>query len=123
VAPSTYVELGAVTLAWPWSCWARPGSASALFIGIAMALYGLSLFNLHYWGFGLPYIIGGSWYLVRAYRLSEKLKLAKAAEGGARRTGHRLGPPVPSRPSATPTGGPGAPSPVKPKPARNSKPG
>jgi hypothetical protein len=49
-----------------------------LFIGIASALYGLSVFNLHYWGFGVPFLIVGSWYLVRAYRLSQKLKLAKA---------------------------------------------
>ena len=43
-----------------------------------MALYGLSIFNLHFWGFGVPYLLFGSWYLVRAYRLEQKLKLAKA---------------------------------------------
>ena len=49
-----------------------------------MALYGLSVFNLHYWGFGLPFIMAGAWYLVRSYRLSEKLKFAKAeGTGGA----------------------------------------
>jgi hypothetical protein len=52
-----------------------------LIIGIASALYGLSFFNLHYWGFGVPYIMIGAWYMVRAYRLSQKLKLARAEEG------------------------------------------
>ena len=70
------------------------------FLGIAMALYGLSIFNLHYWGFGLPFIMGGAWYLVRAYRLSEKLKFAKAGEGSGPVTGPRAR--APSRPSATP---------------------
>ncbi len=51
-----------------------------LVIGIACALYGISFFNLHYWGFGLPFILIGSWYLVRAYRLSQKLKLAKSTD-------------------------------------------
>jgi hypothetical protein len=43
-----------------------------------MALFGLSIFNLHFWGFGVPYIMAGAWLLVRAYRLQQKLKLAKA---------------------------------------------
>ena len=55
-----------------------------LFLGIVMALYGLTLFNLHWWGFGIPYILAGAWYLVRAYRLHEKLKLA-TADGGTTR--------------------------------------
>jgi hypothetical protein len=54
-----------------------------LVIGIASALYGLSFFNLHYWGFGVPYIMIGSWYMVRAYRLSQKLKLARAQDSPA----------------------------------------
>ena len=40
----------------------------------------MSFFNLHYWGFGVPYIMIGSWYLVRAYRLSQKLKVAKQGD-------------------------------------------
>jgi hypothetical protein len=58
-----------------------------LFIGITMALFGLGIFNLHYWGFGLPFVIGGAWYLVRAWRLQSKLKLA----GGG--SGRNYGPP------------------------------
>src|SRR5450631_2749585 len=59
------------------SAWFR----KRLFLGISCALYGLSVFNLHYWGFGVPFLLIGSWYLVRAYRLGQKLKLAKADDG------------------------------------------
>jgi hypothetical protein len=48
-----------------------------LFLGIATALYGLAIFNLHYWGFGIPFVMCGAWYLVRAYRLQRDLKFAK----------------------------------------------
>ena len=34
-----------------------------------MALYGLTLFNLHFWGFGVPFIMCAAWLMVRAYRL------------------------------------------------------
>jgi hypothetical protein len=47
-----------------------------LYLGILMALYGLAVFNLHYWGFGVPFIMGGAWLLVRAYRLQRDLREA-----------------------------------------------
>ena len=87
VNPSLYAELGAVTVALALVMLVAAWFRKRLFIGIAMALYGLSLFNLHYWGFGIPFIMGGAWYLVRAYRLSEKLKHAKAEAAGGP-TGH-----------------------------------
>ncbi len=71
-----------------------------------MALYGLSLFNLHYWGFGIPFIIGGSWYLVRSYRLSEKLKLAKADAGPDGPRGPAGARPRPSKRYTPPTAPP-----------------
>jgi hypothetical protein len=46
-----------------------------------MALFGLGIFNLRYWGFGIPFLLGGSWYLVRAWRLNSKLKLAGGSSG------------------------------------------
>ena len=61
-----------------------------LFLGISMALYGLAVFNLHYWGFGVPFLLLGAWLLVRAYRLQRDLKEANGegpARGGARRRG------------------------------------
>jgi hypothetical protein len=51
-----------------------------LFLGIVMAMYGLGIFNLRYWGFGVPFIMAGAWYLVRAYRLQQRLKVATGEE-------------------------------------------
>jgi hypothetical protein len=115
VAPSLYVELGAVTLVLALAMLGAAWFRKRTFLGIAMALYGLSIFNLHYWGFGLPYIFGGAWYLVRSYRLSEKLKFAKAAEGGGPATATRLGPARPQQSKRyTPPAAPARP-PAKPK--------
>jgi len=47
-----------------------------MYLGIVMALYGLAIFNLHYWGFGIPYVLIAAWLLVRAYRLQRELKEA-----------------------------------------------
>jgi hypothetical protein len=80
VNPNIYTELGLVTLALALVMLAGAWFRKRLVVGIASALYGLSFFNLHYWGFGVPYIIIGSWYMVRAYRLSQKLKLARLAD-------------------------------------------
>jgi hypothetical protein len=46
------------------------------YLGIAMALYGLSVFNLHYWGFGVPFLLVGAWLLVTAYRMQRDLREA-----------------------------------------------
>jgi hypothetical protein len=54
--------------------------------GITLALYGLAVFNLRYWGFGIPFVLAGAWYLVRAYRLQQELKRAETAGPPARRT-------------------------------------
>lgn len=82
VSPSLYLELGAVTLALAFLMLAMAWYRKRLYLGIVMALYGLSIFNLHFWGFGIPYIIAGAWLLVRAYRLQQQLKLAKGGNGG-----------------------------------------
>jgi hypothetical protein len=88
-----------------------------LALGIVMALYGLSLFNLPpYWGFSFPYILAGAWLLVRAYRLQRDLKEAKGEaparygpRGGGGPTGagrprpnKRYTPPTPPRRSTPP---------------------
>jgi hypothetical protein len=75
----TFVLMGMAVLLLVTS-WLR----KRLFIGIVMALFGLGIFNLRYWGFGLPFLIGGAWYLVRAWRLQSKLKLA----GGGSKTSY-----------------------------------
>jgi hypothetical protein len=55
-----------------------------LYLAIVMALYGLAIFNLHYWGFGVPFIMGGAWLMVRAYRLQRDLR--EATGGGPSRS-------------------------------------
>src|ERR1700722_6023244 len=44
-----------------------------LYLGIVLALFGLTVFNLHYWGFGVPFILAGAWYLVRGFRIQRNL--------------------------------------------------
>ena len=97
VNPSLYLELGAVTLALALLMLGAAWLRKRLALGIAMALYGLSIFNLHYWGFGFPFILAGAWYLVRAYRLSEKLKYARLEQPGATGGGSAAPPPQASK--------------------------
>ena len=72
----TYVLLGLAVLILLTS-WLR----KRLFQGITLALFGLAMFQLHYTyiGFAAPFLLAGSWYLVRAYRLQQELKRAEAA--------------------------------------------
>ncbi|MFZ0170834.1 MAG: hypothetical protein WAL04_04035 [Acidimicrobiales bacterium] len=85
VAVSVYYELGGVLLALSVLILATAMLRKRLLLGIVMALYGLAVFNLHYWGFGIPFIMGGAWLLVRSYRLQRDLREATAggALGGA----------------------------------------
>jgi hypothetical protein len=85
VNPSLYhsllfVLLGLAVLALVTALWRK-----RLFLGMALALFGLAVFNLHYWGFGVPFVMVGAWYMVRAYRLQQALKRAEA-NGPAPRT-------------------------------------
>ena len=90
------------------SCWWRAWLRKRLILGIVMALFGLGIFNLHYWGFGVPFLLAGSWYLVRAWRLKSKLKLA----GGG--SGRSYGPPNSRlRPTGLPSAGGVLPRPNK----------
>jgi hypothetical protein len=114
--PTLYTELGLLTLALALAMLGTAWFRKRTFFGIAAAFYGLSMFNLRYWGFGVPYILIGSWYLVRAYRLSEKLKRLKAegADGyGTPASGPR---PTPSK-RYTPPAAPARRTP-KPKPGK-----
>ena len=99
VNPSTYYELELVLLVLSFVMLIMAMRRKRLFTGMAMALYGLTVFNLHYWGFGVPYILFGSWYLVRAYRLSRDLRLATEANSGngagRPRASKRYTPPTP----------------------------
>jgi hypothetical protein len=115
VNPSLYLELGGVTLGLALLMLVMAWLRKRLYLGIVMALYGLSIFNLHFWGFGLPYILAGAWLLVRAYRLQTNLKQAKLANGGSGTTrsgasgasNKRYTPPS-SRPAKSPKRKPGS---------------
>jgi hypothetical protein len=113
--PTDYTELGLLTLVLALVMLGGAWYRKRLVIGIASALYGLSFFNLHYWGFGVPYIMIGSWYMVRAYRLSQKLKLARG-EDATPNLGPTRSPSTPNKrytpPTTTPVRTP------KPKPGK-----
>jgi hypothetical protein len=47
-----------------------------LYLGMVFALYGIGVFNLHWWGFGFPFVMIGAWYLVTSYRATKALKEA-----------------------------------------------
>jgi hypothetical protein len=74
VDPSLYHTLQLVLLGLSVAILAMALWRKRLFLGIAFALYGLAVFNLHYWGFGVPFLLAGAWYLVRSYRLNQELK-------------------------------------------------
>jgi hypothetical protein len=76
VSASLYHDLGGVLLVLSVLMLAMAMWRKRLYLGIVMALYGLAVFNLHYWGFGVPFIMGGAWLLVRAYRLQRDLREA-----------------------------------------------
>ena len=102
VNPSLYVEFGAVSVVLALVMLASAWFRKRLYLGIAMALYGLSLFNLHYWGFGVPFILAGAWFLVRAYRLQQAEGPRPRAAGYRRRAGAQ--PTSATRPPAGPPG-------------------
>ena len=116
VAPSLYAELGGVAVALALLMLVLALLRKRLYLGITMALYGLTIFNLHFWGFGLPYVMVAAWLLVRAYRLQSKLKEAKAAAGGP-----TPGRALPNKRFTPPVSPPGPSS--RPKPGRDRKAG
>jgi hypothetical protein len=114
---STYYELLWVLVGVAFLMLAMAWFRKRLFLGILMALFGLSLFNLKFWGFGVPFILAGAWYLVRAYRLHQARK-ASGGVTGSLRPGSRPRDTLP-RPNKryTPRTAP-ARRPSKPKPER-----
>ena len=91
VNPSLYHELLGVLLGLSVLMLVTALWRKRLFLGIALALYGLAVFNLHYWGFGVPFLLAGAWYLVRAYRFQQELKRAEAGSPPARAKGSTNG--------------------------------
>jgi hypothetical protein len=77
---STYYELLAVLAGLSILMLATSLLRKRLYLGMVAALYGLTIFNLHYWGFGIPYIMLAAWLLVRSYRLQRDLREARHEE-------------------------------------------
>jgi hypothetical protein len=76
VNPSTYDDVFLVTLVLAMGILVSSLLRKRLFIGIFAAMFGLAIFNMHYWGFGIPFILMGAWYLVRTFRLQRALREA-----------------------------------------------
>jgi hypothetical protein len=89
VSPSLYHTLELVLLGLAVGILVTALMRKRMFLGIALALYGLAVFNLHYWGFGVPFLMSGAWYLVRAYRLNQELKRVGGADVSRSRNSSR----------------------------------
>ena len=85
VSLSLYYDLGGVILALSVLMVVTAMWRKRVYLGIVTALYGLAIFNLHYWGFGVPFILVSAWLLVRAYRLQRDLR--ETTEGNVSRAG------------------------------------
>ncbi|MGA2803796.1 MAG: hypothetical protein ABSF89_05310 [Acidimicrobiales bacterium] len=100
VSLSLYYDLGAVILGLAVLMLVTAMWRKRLYLGIVTALYGLAIFNLHYWGFGIPFILLSAWLLVRAYRLQRDLRAASGdslLRAGAQNEGSGATPPRSSR--------------------------
>lgn len=88
VNPSVYHSLTLVLVALSVVMLVTALLRKRLYLGIVMALFGLAIFNLRYWGFGIPFVLAGAWYIVRAYRLQRDLREA-TGEAPGRGAGRR----------------------------------
>jgi hypothetical protein len=93
--PNIYYELFVVLLIFSFGMSAMALWRKRIPLGIAAAMYGLAIFNMHYWGFGIPFVMVGAWYLVRAYRLNRNLRESNPDSGPA----VTLRPPPPPSPN------------------------
>jgi hypothetical protein len=84
VSIALYHDLTIVMIALSVAVLATSMLRKRVLAGIAMALFGLAIFNLHYWGFGIPFLMAGAWLLQRAYRIQQDLRLAGAGIAGPR---------------------------------------
>jgi len=85
VPVSDYHELIIVLLGLSVVMLATAWFRKRLYLGMVTAVYGLAIFNLKYWGFGVPFVMVGAWLLVRAYRLHRDYR--EATGGGTSRAG------------------------------------
>jgi hypothetical protein len=74
---STYHELLLVMLALGVLMIVTALWRKRLFLALSMVLYGITIFQIGYWGFAVPFVFAGAWYLVRSYRLQQELRRAE----------------------------------------------
>jgi hypothetical protein len=86
VNPSTYEPLFWTLIILSFGITAMAMWRKRLPLGIVTSMYGLSIFNSGYFGFGVPFVMVGAWYLVRAYRLHRNLK-ESTVRGSAGKSG------------------------------------
>jgi hypothetical protein len=107
---SVYQELTFVLLGLAVLMLAAAWYRKRLYLGIVMVSIGLTFFNLHYWEFGVPFILGAAWYLMQSFRLQRALREAtgdlpgrgrgtKKANGTRPSTNKRYTPPTTKRSS------------------------
>ncbi|HEV2362534.1 MAG TPA: hypothetical protein VGS21_12595 [Acidimicrobiales bacterium] len=85
VSVGLYQSLGLVLLGLSLIMLATALWRKRLLLGISSALYGLAIFNLHYFGFGVPFVLVGAWYLVRSYRMQKELRETAAYDAAGAR--------------------------------------
>ena len=56
-----------------------------LFLGLVLAIYGVSLFQLGWLGFAIPFVLAGAWYIVRQFRIQQALRKAEGEAPGPSR--------------------------------------
>ena len=76
--PSSYSELFVVFLILAALIMVAAWFRKRMYTGLAIALFGLSIFSLNWKWLPIagPFVLVGAWYLVRAYRAQQAVKLA-----------------------------------------------
>lgn len=102
VSVALYNEVLIVLLALSAAALAGALLRRRMLIAVPLALFGLAVFNLKYWGFGFPFVLAGGWLMVRAYRIQRDLKesvggTTRPAAAAARVASKRYTPPASAR--------------------------
>ncbi len=89
VSASTYHWVLLVLLGLAAAMLAAAWFRKRMVLAIALALYGVGMFQLGYLGFAVPFVLAGAWYLVRGFRLQQELRRAQGDSSRATPTSRR----------------------------------